>query len=49
MTFAHVTILLYSSQLVGECLVALKHFYYSCFLGYKQPITSKNNDVTLMK
>ena len=41
MTFVHVAILLSSTQRVVEYLLALKHFYYSCSLGYKQPITSK--------
>ena len=41
MTFAHVAILLSSTQRVEEYLVALKHFDYSWSLGYKQPITSK--------
>ena len=41
MTFAHVAILLSSTQRVVEYLFALKHFDYSWSLGYKQPITSK--------
>ena len=41
MTFAHVAILLSSTQRVAEYLAALKHFDYSCSLEYKQPITSK--------
>ena len=39
--FAHVAILLSSTQRVAEYLVALEHFDYSCSLGYQQPITSK--------
>ena len=49
MTFAHVTILLFSLQRVAEYLMALKHIDYFCSLGYKQPITSKNNDVTFTR
>ena len=41
MTVAHVAILLSSTQRVAEYLVELKHFEYSCSLGYKQPITPK--------
>ena len=41
MTFAHAVLLLSFKHRIGEYPVALKDFDFSCFLGYKQPITSK--------
>ena len=41
MTFAHTVLLLSFKHRIGEYPVALKDFDFSCFLGYKQPITSK--------
>ena len=40
-TFAHVAILLSSTQRVAGYLMALKYFDFSCSLEYKQPTTSK--------
>ena len=37
----HAGMLLSFMHRMDEYLVALKDFDYSCFLGYKQPITSK--------
>ena len=45
MTFAHVTILLSFMQLIEEYLLAIKRFLLFLIFGYKQPTTSKSNDV----
>ena len=51
MTFAHAAILLSFMQAVEEYLVTFKDFNYSCYLGYKRPITSKSKlrDIDKMK
>ena len=41
MTFAHVAILLSSTQWVATILVALNHFDYSCSLGYTANYVNK--------
>ena len=42
----YVAILLFSMQYVEGFLMALKNFDYWCSVVFKQPITSKNEDVT---
>ena len=42
----YVAILLSSMQNVEDFLMTLKNFDYWCMVVFKQPITSKNKDVT---